>query len=103
VKASVEDFDWGEDRWDLIVRMYAPDGPIERALRLGGVLVVETFLNEQARQGAASASSDGIGPNDLLKRYASLRVLRYEDVSAKPDWGSRAAARLVRMVARKES
>jgi 2-polyprenyl-3-methyl-5-hydroxy-6-metoxy-1,4-benzoquinol methylase len=101
VRASAAEFDWGTNRWDLIVRTYAVDGPVERALKPGGVLVVETFINESKR-GANVNDADSPGPNGLLRSYPSLRILRYEEVSAKPDWGTRPEALIARMVARKE-
>jgi SAM-dependent methyltransferase len=98
-KASAEAFDWGTERWDLIVMTYASNGPVERALKPGGTVVIETFL---AERDAPNRNPEAIGPNDLLKRYPSLRVLRYEDVTTKSDWSPRPEAHICRLVARKE-
>ena len=96
VRSANHEFDWGTDRWDMIVITYSPHvGPIERALKPGGVLVMETFLSE-----AVPKPPTSIGPNDALTMFPSLRVLRYEDTMAKADWGG-TQQRIVRLVAEK--
>jgi 2-polyprenyl-3-methyl-5-hydroxy-6-metoxy-1,4-benzoquinol methylase len=96
VRSANQDFDWGTNRWDMIVITYSPHvGPIERALKPGGVLVMETFLSE-----AVPKPPTSIGPNDALQMFPSLRVLKYEDTTAKSDWGG-TQQRIVRLVAEK--
>ena len=99
--ARAEDYDWGENRWDLIVlsyvgaREYATQAV--RALRPGGMVVVEGFHRD-----ATKTQSIGGGvvfdTNELLKIFAALRVVRYEDANAKGDFGQ-AETRVVRLAA----
>jgi SAM-dependent methyltransferase len=101
--ARAEDFDWGDARWDLIVlsyvgaRDYVP--LVLRALRPGGMVVVEGFHRD-----ATTTRSIGGGvvfdTNELLKLFAGLRVVRYEDTDAVADFGLD-ATRVVRLAATK--
>jgi SAM-dependent methyltransferase len=99
--ARAEDYDWGEDRWDLIVlsyvgaREYATQ--VVRALRPGGMVVVEGFHRD-----ATKTQSIGGGvvfdTNELLRLFAPLRAVRYEDAEAKGDFGQ-FDTRVVRLAA----
>lgn len=88
--AKAEDVDWGESRWDLIVLSYvgARDyvGRVVRALRPGGMVVVEGNHRDVLRQhpvgGAVVFDS-----NELLNLFSALRVVRYEDTMAVSDFG----------------
>jgi hypothetical protein len=68
-----------------------------RALKPGGIVVVEGFL-----RGPRTPPGASFGPNELLKIFTDLntRILRYEDVDGKPDW-SRNPGRVVRLCAQK--
>jgi SAM-dependent methyltransferase len=103
VVGTHEAFSFGRDQWDLIVMSYTwvpvsseHTKRIAAALKPGGLLIFEHFLDETKEPRA------GWSPkiNELLTAFADLRILRYEDVTAVPDWGDR-EARIVRMVARK--
>jgi hypothetical protein len=94
VNADVEHWDFGEDRWDLICLLYMGGAKnvdvLHRALRRGGVLVVEYAPGEQEKKGAlASSFTQG------------WKVLRSEEVEARPDFGV-AVAHVVRLVVEKE-
>jgi SAM-dependent methyltransferase len=99
--ARAEDYDWGESRWDLIVLSYVGAreyaARVVRALRPGGMVVVEGFHRD-----ATKTQSIGGGvvfdTNELLKIFAGLRVVRYEDANARGDFGQ-AEARVVRLAA----
>ena len=41
-------------------------------------------------------------PNGLLKIFGNLRILRYEETEAAPDFGTGEAAPIVRLLARKK-
>jgi 2-polyprenyl-3-methyl-5-hydroxy-6-metoxy-1,4-benzoquinol methylase len=94
--ARSEDFEYGMDKWDLIVITYEPVPLIEPAfvdklrssLRSGGRIVVENF--------AAT-----LRPDEVLKAFGGFRIVRFEDVDAVADW-SRSKTRLVRLIAQKE-
>lgn len=88
--AKAEDFDWGESKWDLIVLSYvgARDhvARVVRALRPGGMVVVEGYHRDVLRQhpvgGAVVFDS-----NELPTLFAALRIVRYEDTMAVSDFG----------------
>jgi len=76
-------------------------GRVIRSLRPGGLLVIENFHTETARYRLLDRTS-ALTSNELLPGIGELRVLRYEDVLAAPDWGIEFPVnRLVRMVAEK--
>jgi SAM-dependent methyltransferase len=88
VNAPIESFDFGRQQWDLIVFCYLDPRPysakVIAALRPGGVVVVEGFHKRTRRTRLADGWFDD---NELLRVFPGLRVLRYEDLSAKQDWG----------------
>ena len=104
VVANASDFDFGVDRWDLIVLAYMPFASFRdrliQSLRPGGIVVVESFHEDTRR---IRLIGGGFKDNELLQALPGLRVLRYEDVWAKQDWGVQLDGnnRLVRLVAQK--
>jgi 2-polyprenyl-3-methyl-5-hydroxy-6-metoxy-1,4-benzoquinol methylase len=99
-----EDFDFGENRWDLVVLSYVTvrdiAGKVVRALKPGGIVVVEGFHRDvtKTRPVGGGVVFDS---NELPALFSTLRVLRYEDVDATTDFGG-AASRAVRLCAMKE-
>src|SRR4030095_1667905 len=99
--AGEEEFDWGEGRWDLVVLSYVGAREVAdkvlRALRPGGMVVVEAFHRDATKAGP-------IGPavvfdtNELLQLFSALRVVRYEDTDAVGDFGLE-TTRVVRLAA----
>jgi 2-polyprenyl-3-methyl-5-hydroxy-6-metoxy-1,4-benzoquinol methylase len=75
---TFEEFDFGEDKWDLIVLTYEPTKAIApkvaRALRPGGAVVVEDRHLDTRRVWPAGTFAD----NELVTLFRGLRVLRYE-------------------------
>lgn len=104
VKGEV-DFDFGENRWDLIVLSYvgARDlvDRVVRSLRPGGIVVVEGFHRDVTKKNPVGGAVV-FDTNELPTLFSKLRVLRYEDVEAKNDFG-RDTNRAVRLLAQKES
>src|SRR2546427_6249269 len=99
---TFEQFDFGENRWDLIVLTYEPTKAIapkvERALKPGGAVIVEDRHVDTRRVWPAGTFAD----NELVSLFPGLRVLRYEDVWARPDWSAKKLdERLVRLFAEK--
>jgi 2-polyprenyl-3-methyl-5-hydroxy-6-metoxy-1,4-benzoquinol methylase len=94
VRASHDEFDYGKERWDLIVETYAftnlEDAAYRRrvldSLRKGGVLLIEGF---------------GGPKNSLLDAFKDLRVLYYEDREDVADWGMQ-KSRLTRIAVQKD-
>ena len=100
--ARAEEYDWGEARWDLIVLSYVGAreyaSTVVRALRPGGMVVVEAFHRDATKTRSIGAAVV-FGTNELLEVFAPLRVVRYEDVDAVADFGGQANTRVVRLAA----
>jgi SAM-dependent methyltransferase len=95
------DFDWGESKWDLIVLSYVGArqyvAQVTRALRPGGMVVVEAFHRDATKAGPIG-SGVVFDTNELLGLFGALRVVRYEDSDAVGDFGQQ-ATRVVRLAA----
>jgi SAM-dependent methyltransferase len=99
---TIEKFDFGVSRWDLIVLTYVPTKAVapqvSRALKPGGVVVIEDRHLDTRRVWLAGTFAN----NELIALFPELRVLKYEDLWARPDWSARQIdERLVRLVAEK--
>jgi 2-polyprenyl-3-methyl-5-hydroxy-6-metoxy-1,4-benzoquinol methylase len=86
-----ERFDFGENRWDLILFSYVPvrglTEKIERALKPHGILVIEG----SHRDATADHSIGGgvvFDTGELIQLFPDLRVMRYEEPITKADFGS---------------
>jgi SAM-dependent methyltransferase len=109
IHCTVEDFDLGRDRWDLIAGMYVhgvllrESTRIIAALKPGGLLVVEGFHRDVMKEGIDGLTGGLLGytSNALLRHFLPLRVLRYEETRGLSDW-RKIDAPLVRFVARKD-
>jgi SAM-dependent methyltransferase len=103
VLASEESFDYGTERWDLIVFMYEPfpiatatyADRLRNSLKPGGIVVIESFGEDEA---VANRPATAIDPAQLLAAFKDFRLLHYQDVMAQPDWFPK-PRRVVRMVA----
>jgi SAM-dependent methyltransferase len=93
--AAVSDdkYDFGKGRFDLVLFSWTkPLVPIQKvidSLKPGGIVVMECgqeFVPE---------------PNALLHLFDSLRIVRYEIVRTKGDWGDRREVDVFRLVAQK--
>ncbi len=99
-----EEFEFGSGKWDLIVMSYTWI-PLEalwveritRSLKPGGVLVFEHLMEQSGSEYAAGWLPR---PNELMQIFGRLRILRYEDLSARADWSWR-PERIARLVAEK--
>jgi len=105
IRETDEAFDYGSDRWDMIVFMYEPfpvtsAAYVERlrkSMKSGGLIVIESFGEEAT---APNRPPTAIDPGQLLAAFKDFRLLHFEDTMAVPDWGQR-KRRVVRMVAEK--
>jgi 2-polyprenyl-3-methyl-5-hydroxy-6-metoxy-1,4-benzoquinol methylase len=99
-----EEFDFGEKRWDLVLLSYVSVRDVAdrvvRALKPGGIVVVEGFHRDVTRLRPVGGGVV-FDSNELPRLFSSLRVLRYEDVETKTDFGT-GVARAVRLCAMKE-
>jgi 2-polyprenyl-3-methyl-5-hydroxy-6-metoxy-1,4-benzoquinol methylase len=94
VVANFEIYDPGRGKYDLILCTYAASlasaqsRKILEALKPGGLLIVE---------------GSEFQPNQLLRTYGKLRVLRYEDRVDRAEWanGGESRTQVFRLVARK--
>jgi SAM-dependent methyltransferase len=98
VHSSDEDFDFGENRWDLIAVIYAIEKRsirrVARALKPGGVVVVEAGYK------SASGAHFEYDSNELPGIFDGFEIVKYEEPVAVADW-SQKPIRLVRLIARK--
>ena len=99
---SLDHYDFGRARWDLIALFYvhawyhgAKPRAVERlrnALKPGGLLVIEGFAGDEKFM---------FQPDELLRDFSDLRILRYEDVEEEADWAPGRKSHIVRLVAQK--
>ena len=71
---------------------------VQRALRPGGMVVVEGF-HRDATKTQSIGGAVVFDTNELLRIFAPLRVVRYEDAMAKGDFGGQTETRIVRLAA----
>lgn len=95
---TAEKFDFGENRWDLILLSYVGGSgltdKVERALKPHGIVVVEAF-HRDATKGRSIGGAVVFGTGELIKAFPDLRVVRYEEPMAVADFGQQ-QVRLVR-------
>jgi hypothetical protein len=99
VRSDHRDFDYGVNKWDLIVLSYpwipfsdkATYDKIIRSLKPGGSLVYEHFVHK-----------DDPGSNPVLRQFSGLHVVFYEETVDKADWEKQRQAKLGRLHARKD-
>jgi SAM-dependent methyltransferase len=97
-----ETFDFGRNQWDLVVLSYVSfRDEIQKiidSLAPGGMVVVEGFHRDttQKRPVGGGVVFD---TNELLKLFAPLRVVQYEDLEGQTDFGIGEPNRLVRLAA----
>jgi SAM-dependent methyltransferase len=99
---SLDHYDFGRARWDLIALFYmhgwyhdAKPRSVERlrnALKPGGLLVVEGFAGDEKFM---------FQPDELLRDFGDFRILRYEDVEEEADWAPGRKSHIARLVAEK--
>jgi SAM-dependent methyltransferase len=113
VRAGYQGFDFGRDRWDLVVMTYAyfpirdasyVDRLVE-SIRPGGLLVFQYGVLKKGADRSGDAALLGIPEEGELPRlFDALTVLRYEEVDEVSDWQTgegRRSGRTVKMLARK--
>jgi 2-polyprenyl-3-methyl-5-hydroxy-6-metoxy-1,4-benzoquinol methylase len=100
---GVEDFEFGENKWDLIVLSYVGarnmNERVQRALKPGGIVVLEAFHRDASR-GRSIGGAVVFDSGELPALFRELRVVRYEEPMATADFG-RQRVRLVRLCAEK--
>lgn len=98
-----EQFDFGDNQWDLIVLSYAGGresrDKVIRGLRPGGLLVLEAFHRDAAK-GRPIGGGVVFDSAELPALFRSLRVVRYQEPMGIADFG-RQRVRLVQFCAEK--
>jgi ubiquinone/menaquinone biosynthesis C-methylase UbiE len=103
ILSSSEAFDYGHEKWDLIVMTYA-FAPIEDeayvvrlrdSLKPGGLLVFEHYQ----RVGTNDTTPGTIRPGHAREVFREFRVLRCEEAVMSGDWLTRFKQPLIRLVA----
>jgi SAM-dependent methyltransferase len=105
VRSSIDDFAYGEAQWDLIALIYVPNIAHEgaamtrlaRALKPGGLLVIESFASDRNTPQRRPVDID---PTVLKASLSGFELVRFDDLEAIPEWDPN-PTRLVRVVARK--
>jgi 2-polyprenyl-3-methyl-5-hydroxy-6-metoxy-1,4-benzoquinol methylase len=101
--ARVEEFDFGENQWDLIVLSYVGargfSDKVQRALKPGGVVMLEAF-HRDATRGRSIGPGVVFDSGELPSLFRDLRMVRYEEPMATSDFGQE-RVRLVRLCAEK--
>ena len=97
--SDLDAYDLGEARWDLITSFYMQDwhyrsktdtfARIARAMRPGGLFVLEGFGPPRLRQEA------------IEKAFTGWRILRSETLEAEPEWGRGRKRVIIRFVTEK--
>jgi SAM-dependent methyltransferase len=88
---DVDKFDYGKERWDLVVGMYMHEyltrnaAKVVASLKPGGVLVVEGIHRDIGKD-SLRGERYGYADNELPKIFGGLRVRHYEDTFALADW-----------------
>ncbi len=104
VQAGYENFDFGSERWDLIVLAFAwaPVADpafvarLRIALRPHGRVVFEHFVVSERPPGPNITKV--LAPNELRACFKEFEIASYEEADGTGDWGG-PGSRLVRMVA----
>ena len=98
---TIQEFDFGERRWDLILLSYVGGRGmadiVQRALKPGGILIIEAFHRDATKAGPIGAAVV-FDTGELPALFPQLRVVRYEEPMADADFGQ-SRMRLVRYCA----
>ncbi len=85
IHAADEEFDFGQNRWDLVAIIYAIEKRsvfrVRQALKPGGIVVIEASLTEPG------GYPFGFESQELLKIFRGFRILKYEERLGVPDFG----------------
>ncbi len=109
VLADAEQFDYGLNRWDLIVLLYYPQPMfimrrLQAAVHPGGYMLVERFSRPRSIHPLDQRETRR--PSPMLRCFADWHVLHYENDDFESDWhwsGESASGPIVRLLARKPS
>jgi 2-polyprenyl-3-methyl-5-hydroxy-6-metoxy-1,4-benzoquinol methylase len=106
VKAAYDTYDFGVEKWDMIVMDFAwapisePEfvAKVEKSLRPGGVVLFEHFINNP--QYPYPPMVRALNSEELKDYFSGFEILSYDEKQGTADWGG-PGSRIVRMIARK--
>ena len=106
--ADMATYDWGSNKWDLIVLSYAGGRDyaerVKKALKPGGLVVIEAFhMDATDKLQVVGGDYRVFFKTDELKKLygdVGLKIVRYEEPIGTADF-TRQQLRLVKLVARK--
>jgi 2-polyprenyl-3-methyl-5-hydroxy-6-metoxy-1,4-benzoquinol methylase len=107
VVADTETYDYGRNRWDLIVLLYYPQPTIlidrlKAAVRPGGYIIAERFSRPKGNNPLDKREAKA--PSPMLSCFADWHVLHYASDEFESDWhwnGEAPRGPIVRVLARK--
>jgi 2-polyprenyl-3-methyl-5-hydroxy-6-metoxy-1,4-benzoquinol methylase len=107
IKSSYDKFDFGKEKWDLIVLIFAwapvsdPEfvTRLHTSLRRGGKIVFEHFIDDSERPYAGPVRK--LQPGKLRTFFGDFRIESYDEEEGIGDYGG-PGSQLVRMVAQKK-
>lgn len=104
VRGDLFSYDLGDDAWDLVTNIYFNPSikmidRIKRAVRPGGLLVIEGFGADYTGPGPPQWSR--YEANQLLQELDGWRILEYQDGVFASDWAAGRPVPVVRLLARK--
>jgi SAM-dependent methyltransferase len=106
VEADMAKYDWGHQKWDLIVLSYAGGrdyaSRVAKALKPGGLVVIEAFHNDATPQVPHNDNRVFFDTDELKKLYAAagLRIVRYDEPLDRADF-TKQKVKLVKLVAQR--
>ena len=90
-----EEFDFGQDRWDLILLSYVGgrelNDQVTRSLKAGGIVILEAF-HRDATKDTPIGSAVVFDTAEVPSLFRNLRVVRYEEPLASSDSAKRRAS-----------
>ena len=106
--ADMAKYDWGTNKWDLIVLSYAGGrdyaARVQKALKPGGIVVLEAFHMEATQKIQVVGGDYRVffNTDELKKLYGDvgLKIIRYEEPIGTADF-TKQQLRLVQLVAQK--
>ena len=103
ILSGYEQFDFGKEKWDLIVLSYFfPRDLVPKlfeSLRPGGLIMLEYYHKDSQR----IRMIDGTSLPELMSLFAPYRFVRYEEATGSHDWGLTLGRdqRIVRLLAQR--
>lgn len=89
---DVDKFDYGKEKWDLVLGMYMHEyfnrnaKKVVASLKPGGIVIVEGIHRDIDKASLTSGEKYGYVNNELPKLFSALRTRYYEDTVGKADW-----------------